>query len=594
MSIAKEKSMSWSSYFDVTPPEDYSFLEYYRYRSRQTDFIPSFKKESHKLKKDLENVIKDGVDEKKKGARRLEEVRRVNTACQIVMISIAGRNPLNYGRHLRVVNLMVICVTVGHRKYFKDVNAFWNQIERLHAEFEASSSVIQDTIEVFKNSVASVNSSIKNVNNIMLQYNENLKDVEIIDPNFENARSVLGKRRNSMSGDYDSLTENDGNESPCEKKQKNINKGKQPESKSTERYDKSNDDLAPATMMASSLNSISNNITMLQDSSILINQEQLPTAIVTNPAIQTSRTPPPRPNLNNANIQVTPQKSVLFKESITYLQNHIKLNVNDQGMIIKDNHTSIKISNIIRNWLITALSSTSEEFVKAIMTPLSSDASPLKRNIGERTFIVERIVPLFKAIQSVYKEYKFHWIEIELDCMREVKRYFQKFDLTINQADGIGVRNSTDKAVIFIEVSGGPENTDLTHVKEDAEKLLKEAVFGLVSLLRNHLDKSAEVAKSLYTFTIQSIGDQITFSKLCLINKHVYSFSQIKSARLPFEFIDVADFLEIFELLYIIISELEIQTSVINKLKLSESVDSINVPKIRDWIWVPDSVSAWK
>ncbi|RIB29227.1 hypothetical protein C2G38_2239057 [Gigaspora rosea] len=270
--------------------------------------------------------------------------------------------------------------------------------------------------------------------------------------------------------------------------------------------------------MTSSLNSISNNVTISHDSSTMINQEQLPTAIVTNPATQTL---PLKSSVNNANIQVTPQKSVLFKESVTYLQNHIKLNVNDQGMIIKDNHMSIKIP------------------------------SPLKRNIGERTFIVERIVPLFKAIQSVYKDYKFHWIEVELDCMREV--------------------------------SGGPENTDLTHVKEDAEKLLKEAVFGLVSLLRNHLDKSAEVAKSLYTFTIQS--DQMTFGKLCLINKHVYSFSQIKSARLPFEFGDVAVFLETFELLYIIISELEIQTSVINKLKL---------PKIRDWIWVPDSVSAWK
>ncbi|RHZ60193.1 hypothetical protein Glove_357g40 [Diversispora epigaea] len=252
------------------------------------------------------------------------------------------------------------------------------------------------------------------------------------------------------------------------------------------------------------------------------------------------------------------------------------------------------------------------------MTPLSSDASskdnkfrkicefvlynfyfmtnegPLKRNIGERTFIVERIVPLFNAIQSVYKGYQFHWIEKELYCMREVKKLFPKFNLTINQADGVGIRNSTNKEVIFIEVSGGPENTDLNHVKEDAEKLLKEAVFGLVSLLRDHLDKSAEIAKSLYTFTIQCIGDRMTFSKLCLINNHVYSFSQIKSARLPFEFIDVTDFLEVFELLYIIISELEIQTSVINKLKLSESVDDINVPKIRDWIWVPDSVSAWK
>ncbi|CAG8848345.1 28384_t:CDS:2, partial [Racocetra persica] len=89
----------------------------------------------------------------------------------------------------------------GHRKYFKDVDILWNQIKRHHAELEASSSVIQDTTEVFKNSIASVNSSIKNVNNIVFQYNEKIKGVEI-KPNFENAGSVLGKRRNSVSGDY--------------------------------------------------------------------------------------------------------------------------------------------------------------------------------------------------------------------------------------------------------------------------------------------------------------------------------------------------------------------------------------------------------
>ena len=116
------------------------------------------------------------------------------------------------------------------------------------------------------------------------------------------------------------------------------------------------------------------------------------------------------------------------------------------------------------------------------------------------------------------------------------------------------------------------------------------------------------------------LGDRLTFCKLCLISKHVYKVSQIKSATLPFEFVDVADFLAVFELLYVFVvgifnmleyvhwfylnfnitfifnfqSELEIQTRVINKLRLSESVDGTIVPSIRDWIWLPDSVSAWE
>ncbi|CAG8638983.1 5528_t:CDS:10 [Ambispora gerdemannii] len=451
-----------------------------------------------------------------------------------------------------------------------------------------------------------------------VDYNENLNETNLSESDHEEKEI---DKRNRHESDYDNDYEPNNNSSISsdsdyyQKKKRKINKGKQMELKATAKCDNGS---------ARSLNSISNNITISQDSSMLINRELLPTVIVTNPTTQTPRTPPPRPNVN---IQVTPQKSVLFKESITYLQNHIEIDINDQGMIIKDNHISEKISSMVRNWLIMTLTSPKEEFVKATRTPLSLEAStkdhdfrqicefvlydfyfmtmkgPLKRDIGERTYIVERIVPLFKAIQSVHNEFKFHWIEVELDCMREVKKIFPKFDLPINQADGLGVRNSSNKAVIFIEVAGGPENIDPQHVKGDSEKLLKEAVFGLVSLLRNYLDRSAEESKQLCTFIIQSIGDRLTLSKLCLISKHLYKVSQIKSATLPFEFIDVANFMAVFELLYNLIesifkyaeySELEIQTGVINKLRLSESVDGITVPRIRDWIWLPDSVSAWE
>ncbi len=75
----KSKYRSWSAYFDETQPEDYQFLGFYEHRSRQTDFVSSFQKESHKLKKDLSELIKSGPDEMKEGARRLENIRRVRT-----------------------------------------------------------------------------------------------------------------------------------------------------------------------------------------------------------------------------------------------------------------------------------------------------------------------------------------------------------------------------------------------------------------------------------------------------------------------------------------------------------------------------------
>ncbi|CAG8633818.1 2629_t:CDS:2, partial [Scutellospora calospora] len=67
--------------------------------------------------------------------------------------------------------------------------------------FEDLNSVIQNTTEVFKNSMLSINSTIKNMNNTVLKYNEEIKGIESIKPNSE---SILGKRQNSSSN-YDEL-----------------------------------------------------------------------------------------------------------------------------------------------------------------------------------------------------------------------------------------------------------------------------------------------------------------------------------------------------------------------------------------------------
>ncbi|PKK68558.1 hypothetical protein RhiirC2_782100 [Rhizophagus irregularis] len=45
----------------------------------------------------------------------------------------------------------------------------------------------------------------------------------------------------------------------------------------------------------------------------------------------------------------------------------------------------------------------------------------------------DRIVPLFKAIQSVYREYSFNWIEVQASCIKDTKEWFPEFDFTLNQ-----------------------------------------------------------------------------------------------------------------------------------------------------------------
>ncbi|KAG9302392.1 hypothetical protein G9A89_011442 [Geosiphon pyriformis] len=319
-----------------------------------------------------------------------------------------------------------------------------------------------------------------------------------------------------------------------------------------------------------------------------------------------SKTPPSR---SQNTVMTTPQKPILSANSIKYLDKHFSIDINQQCVIMKEIKINI-IPGSVRDWLYTVLSSGKDVFKNVVMVPLIPDHQfrkiceiilydffsmasdgPLNRHIGERKYTVERIVPLFKAIQSIYKEYIFNWIEVQLDCIKEVKMLFPEFDLTLNKADGV-LKVSNNKEIVFIEVSGGPESTVPKHVKEDSEKLIKEAMFGLVSLLRDYLDKNPENVKNICTYMVQIIGDRMTLSKIQLVKKHFYIISQIKSAILPFSFNEIEKFLEIFELLYALISGLEGQINELKKLAFTNSTDG--VPTVRDWIWVPESMAEWE
>ncbi|CAG8623223.1 358_t:CDS:2, partial [Diversispora eburnea] len=317
------------------------------------------------------------------------------------------------------------------------------------------------------------------------------------------------------------------------------------------------------------------------------------------------KTPPTGPR--NKIVMTTPQKPSLFANSVEYLDNHFSVNINQQYVIMKEKKVD-PIPELVHDWIINALSSEKDVFESSIMTSLTPDhkfrkiceiilydfENPLNRYIGERKYTVERIVPLFKAMQSVYKEFAFDWIEVQLNCIKDMKQLFPQFDMTINKADGVCTKVSSDKEVVFIEVAGGPEVTCAVtkHAREDTEKLIKEAMFGLVSLLRDYLDKNVENSMNICTYMIQVIGDRITLSELCLNKKHSYMISQIKSAILPFSIDEIEKFLEVFELLYALINRLDDQKKRLKKLMLSDITEG--VPTVRDWIWVPNSIAEWE
>ncbi|CAI2178601.1 448_t:CDS:2 [Funneliformis geosporum] len=260
----------------------------------------------------------------------------------------------------------------------------------------------------------------------------------------------------------------------------------------------------------------------------------------------------------------TLQKPKLCKRFIQYLSKHISVNINKQCLIMKVDQFAI-IPDEIYKWLINVLSF--HEYYHGSAKPQTLISKDMQDN---------------SLRLSIYKEYKFDWIEVQLDCIKEMKLLFPKFDLTLNKADGVCMKASSNKEIVFIEVSGGPESTVENHVWEDTEKLIKEAMFGLVSLLRDYLDKNATNAKNIRTYMVQ------------VIETLLFGFTNKVSSItvLPFSFDEVEKFLEIFELLYALLNGLEGQKNELKKLALTKPIKYI--PTVRDWIWVPESIVKWK
>ncbi|RHZ68816.1 hypothetical protein Glove_293g4 [Diversispora epigaea] len=83
----------WDTYFEETPPGNYSFLGFYKHRQKRTDFTRSFEKEADVLRKSLDSLARHGTEEVKK-------------------------------RAVSLVHLFN-----NHRNTFKEVGAFWDKCE---------------------------------------------------------------------------------------------------------------------------------------------------------------------------------------------------------------------------------------------------------------------------------------------------------------------------------------------------------------------------------------------------------------------------------------------------------------------------------
>nr|CAG8518183.1 12824_t:CDS:2 [Entrophospora candida] len=102
--------MCVSDYFDITLPNQYSFLGYYQYCIKQTDFTFSFQKEANTLRKNLETILNNSSNsEIIKSVKSLKETFK------------------------------------NHQARFQEVDKFWNNIENeyLHEKLSIEEKELQ-------------------------------------------------------------------------------------------------------------------------------------------------------------------------------------------------------------------------------------------------------------------------------------------------------------------------------------------------------------------------------------------------------------------------------------------------------------------
>ncbi|CAG8646147.1 11601_t:CDS:2, partial [Diversispora eburnea] len=177
-------SSRWCAYFDETNPQDYRFLDFYEYRSKQVDFTLSFQKESYKLQADLALLTKEGSQEMKEVANlKGAPIATVTMEC----CSPYGWNA-RYGKTEPVYTTTTTvtmecctpygwnaCCTKDHRETLRNVDVFWQRIElniELQAqlqniEVEGTSSLISTSAETLKTAVGNINCTVENINNTL-------------------------------------------------------------------------------------------------------------------------------------------------------------------------------------------------------------------------------------------------------------------------------------------------------------------------------------------------------------------------------------------------------------------------------------------
>ncbi|RUP45977.1 hypothetical protein BC936DRAFT_147505 [Jimgerdemannia flammicorona] len=203
---------------------------------------------------------------------------------------------------------------------------------------------------------------------------------------------------------------------------------------------------------------------------------------------------------------------------------------------------------------------------------------------------MERVSILFKYVEYVFELVTFYWVE-KLMMFTKALQFVEDPDkpTTSYKVDALAIVKTNYREFATIEASGGPVNQDRSHTLGDTEKALLEGAEMLQGTLQQYLDASLETAKKLKFYTMQVIVYFFTVDRIVLIEISVYVSNfkavEVRSARWPFSWNSVGEYMHVFELVAYFVKQLHEQEEVM-KLMANEQRGVIEVKSttVRQWL----------
>ncbi|CAG8561573.1 8183_t:CDS:10, partial [Ambispora leptoticha] len=184
----------------------------------------------------------------------------------------------------------------------------------------------------------------------------------------------------------------------------------------------------------------------------------------------------------------------------------------------------------------------------------------IERHASERKFILEQVSIPFKYIEYVFELVTFNWVEKNM-MMTKALQFVEDPDkkTTTYKVDALAIVKENRREFATIEVSGGPIEQDRPHTLGDTKKTLLEGCEML------QVDRIVLVEISVHESGFKAV--------------------EVRSARWPFSWNSVAEYMHIFELIAYFMKNLRDQEKVINVMA-SEHRGIIEVKSItvRQWL----------